>query len=267
MAPMDRKRRGRLIACTVLAVAVAVLARASAQQPLVAKPPETLRATVVRAYPHDRNAFTQGLIWRDGMLYESTGLVGRSSLRKVDLGTGAVKQQVAVPTPYFAEGLADVGNRLYQLTWQHGRVFLYDKNTFGRVGELAYQGEGWGLCHDGTSLVMSNGSDALTVRLASTFAVTRTVKVTMGGRPLDRLNELECVGADVYANVWTTDTIVRIDMKSGMVTARVDASGLLAPAERMGIDVLNGIAHDPADGTFLITGKLWPKLFRVRFVR
>jgi glutaminyl-peptide cyclotransferase len=260
-------RRKRLaLSCIGFAALAVVFSRASAQQPLVPKSPEALKASVVRAYPHDRNAFTQGLIWRDGVLYESTGLVGRSSLRKVDLATGTVKQQVAVPTPYFAEGLADVGNRLFQLTWQHGRVFLYDKNTFGRVGELAYQGEGWGLCHDGRSLVMSNGSDTLTVRSASTFAVVRSVKVTMVGRPLDRLNELECVGRDVYANVWTTESIVRIDMTSGIVTARVDASGLLAPIERTGVDVLNGIAYDPTDRTFLITGKLWPKLFRVRFV-
>jgi glutaminyl-peptide cyclotransferase len=264
---MSGKRVGLLVVCAGLAGAAALVGRASAQQPLFAKQPEALKVSVVRTYPHDRSAFTQGLIWRDGFLYESTGLVGRSSLRKVDVTTGSVKQQVPVPTPYFAEGLADVGNRLFQLTWRHGRVFLYDKNTLGRVGELAYEGEGWGLCHDGRSLVMSNGSDTLTVRSAATFAVTRTVKVTMGGRPLERLNELECVDGDVYANVWTTDSIVRIDMKSGTVTARIDASGLLAPAERFGVDVLNGIAYDPADRTFLITGKLWPKLFRVRFVR
>jgi glutamine cyclotransferase len=225
-----------------------------------------LKVKVLRTYPHDRDAFTQGLIWRDGVLYESTGLVGRSSLRKVDLTSGAVKQQVTVNPPYFAEGLADVGNRLFQLTWQHGRVFVYDKNTLNRVGEMGYQGEGWGLCHDGRSLIMSNGSDGLTVRDPKTFAVTRTVRVTDGGRPLPRLNELECVRGDVYANVWTTDTIVRIDMTSGRVTATIDASGLLVPADRLGTDVLNGIAYDPADRTFLITGKLWPKLFRVTFV-
>ena len=228
--------------------------------------PAILKVKVLRTYPHDAQAFTQGLIWRDGILYESTGLVGRSSLRKVDLVSGAVKQQVPVDAPYFAEGLADVGNRLFQLTWQHGRVFVYDKNTFNRVGEMAYQGEGWGLCHDGRSLVMSNGGDSLTVRDPGTFAVTRTVQVTENGRPLPRLNELECVGTDVYANVWTTDTIVRIDMPTGRVTAKIDAAGLLQPAERLGADVLNGIAYDPADRTFLITGKLWPKLFRVTFV-
>lgn len=227
--------------------------------------PTALQVQVVRVYPHDPKAFTQGLVWRDGALLESTGLVGQSSLRRVDLATGRVLQQVSVPAPYFAEGLADIGNRLYQLTWQHGRVFIYDARTFARVGEASYEGEGWGLCHDGRSLVMSNGSDELTVRNPETFAVTRRVRVTMGGRPLDQLNELECVRGDVYANVWMTDTIVRIDMASGRVTGRIDAAGLLSPIERRGVDVLNGIAWDPADDTFLITGKLWPKLFRVRF--
>jgi glutaminyl-peptide cyclotransferase len=255
---------GLLLAVVVAVAAASVLGRAAQRQPMA--PPANLKVQVVRTYPHDRDAFTQGLIWRDGVLYESTGLVGRSSLRKVDLATGAVKQQTIVPAPYFAEGLADVGNRLLQLTWQHGRVFVYDKNTFNRVGELSYDGEGWGLCHDGRSLVMSNGGDALTLRDPKTFAVTRTIRVTQSGRPVDRLNELECVGSDIYANVWTTDTIVRIDSNTGQVTARIDAAGLLTPAERLGVDVLNGIAYDPADQTFLITGKLWPRVFRVRFV-
>ncbi len=231
------------------------------------RPVEALKVQVLRSYPHDPRAFTQGLVWRDGVLYESTGMVGQSSLRRVDLATGAVQQKVDVPAPYFAEGLADVGNRLYQLTWQHGRVFIYDRNTFGRVGEFGYEGEGWGLCHNGLSLVMSNGSDRLTVHSPNTFDVERTVRVTMDGKPLHQLNELECVGTDVYANVWQTDTIVRIDLASGRVTARIDASGLLTPAERLGVDVLNGIAYDPVDQTFLLTGKWWPKLFRVRFVK
>ncbi len=228
---------------------------------------DKLKVEVLRSYPHDPRAFTQGLVWRDGALYESTGMVGQSSLRRVDLATGAVKQKVDVPAPYFAEGLADVGNRLFQLTWQHGQVFVYDRSTFGRVGEFRYQGEGWGLCHDGKSLVMSNGSDSLTLHSPRTFEVERTVRVTMDGKPLHQLNELECVGTDVYANVWQTDTIVRIDLATGRVTARIDAGGLLSPAERLGVDVLNGIAYDPADQTFLLTGKWWPRLFRVKFVK
>jgi glutaminyl-peptide cyclotransferase len=255
----------RLLAALVVLAAVFASPMGAAQPTRNKAGVVNLKASVLRSYPHDRKAFTQGLIWRDGVLYESTGLVGQSSLRKVDLATGAVMKQVTVPAPYFAEGLADVGNRLLQLTWQHGRVLVYDKATFGRVGELSYEGEGWGLCNDGTSLVMSSGSAVLTVRNPATFAVQRTVPVTLEGRPLDGLNELECVGGEVYANVWTTDTIVRIDMKSGRVNARIDASDLLTPSERSGVDVLNGIAHDPADGTFLITGKLWPKIFRVRF--
>jgi len=257
---------GIVVALAGAALAAAVVRGLTSEQPLLPGRPLLLKTRVVRSYPHDPSAFTQGLIWRDGLLYESTGLVGRSSLRKVDLTTGVVRHQVPVPTPYFAEGLADVGNRLFQLTWQHGRVFVYDKSTFGRVGELSYQGEGWGLCHDGQSLVMSDGGDRLTVRSPATFAVVRTVAVTMAGRPVARLNELECVGSDVYANVWTTDTIVRIEMKTGRVTAQIDAAGLLTPAERAGTDVLNGIAYDPADQTFLITGKLWPRVFRVQFV-
>lgn len=256
-----------------LALLAALLASAGAafeaadRQPVprVTSPAE-LKVQVIRTYPHDPRAFTQGLLLSQGVLLESTGLVGQSSLRRVEVATGRVRQQVPVPPPYFAEGLALVGQRLYQLTWQHGQVLLYDARTFARVGELSYDGEGWGLCHDGRALVMSNGSDELVVRDPATFAVRRRLRVTVSGRPLDRLNELECVGGEVYANVWTTDTIVRIDLKTGQVTARIDASGLLSPLERTGVDVLNGIAHDPADGTFLITGKLWPKLFRVRFV-
>jgi glutamine cyclotransferase len=226
---------------------------------------KTLKVDVVRAYPHDPRAFTQGLLLHNGTLYESTGLVGRSSLRQVELATGRVLRQADVAAPVFGEGLALAGDRLVMLTWQHGRAMVYSRATFGQVGEFAYQGEGWGLSHNGKALVMSNGTSQLTVRSDKDFSVQRTIAVTQNGAPVDRLNELECVAGDIYANVWTTDTIVRIDAATGKVTARIDASGLLSPMERFGVDVLNGIAYDPADGTFLITGKLWPKLFRVRF--
>jgi glutaminyl-peptide cyclotransferase len=254
------------VALLSIAAALVAIAGCTARPEAQSGAAQRLRAEVVRSYPHDRSAFTQGLVWRDGTLYESTGLVGQSSLRRVDLATGRTEQRADVPAPYFAEGLADVGNRLFQLTWQHGRVFLYDRHTFGRVGELTYQGEGWGLCHDGRSLVMSDGSDTLTVRSPTDFAIVRRVRVTLDGRPRDRLNELECVGGDVYANVWQTETIVRIELASGRVSAVADASGLLTPVERQGVDVLNGIAYDPTDRTFLITGKWWPRMFRVRFI-
>lgn len=227
---------------------------------------ERLRVEVVESYPHDPEAFTQGLVLSGGRLFESTGLVGKSSLREVDVKSGRVLRKVEVPAPYFAEGLALVGSTLFQLTWQNGQAFTYDAASFARNGQFDYTGEGWGLCHDGRDMVMSDGSSRLTFRGTETFRPVREVVVRMNGAPLERLNELECVGPDVYANVWMTDTIVRIDAMSGEVTAAIDASGLLAPQERLGVDVLNGIAYDPSDGSFLLTGKLWPRLFRVRFV-
>jgi len=228
---------------------------------------ERLRVEVVRSYPHDRAAFTQGLLLHAGRLYESTGLVGQSTLREVEVETGRVIRTTNVAPPIFAEGLTLVGDRLIQLTWQNGKALLYDRQSFARQGEFTYQGEGWGLCTAGDKIVMSNGSSSLTIRSPKDFSVQNTIKVTLDGRPLDQLNELECVDGAIYANVWMRDLIVRIDPASGRVTQRIDAANLLSPMERQGVDVLNGIAYDAADRTFLITGKLWPRLFRVRFVK
>jgi glutamine cyclotransferase len=218
------------------------------------------RVEVVAVYPHDRDAFTQGLLLDGGKLYESTGLVGRSSLREVELETGRVIRKVDVPAPVFAEGLALVGDRLIQLTWRNGRALVYDRRGLAKVTEFTYDGEGWGLCYDGRLLVMTDGSSTLTFRQPTDFSVARTVDVTMDDRRLDQLD-----GA-VYANVWLRDLIVRIDPSTGRVTHRIDVPPLLASIERPADGVLNGIAYDPSDRTFLITGKLWPKLFRVRFV-
>jgi len=241
--------------------------RASAAHLRASAAPERLRVEVVRSYPHDRGAFTQGLVFEQGALYESTGLVGRSSLRQVELSSGRVIRKTDVPPPVFAEGLALVGDRLFQLSWKNNRVFTYSRRTFAREAEYAYEGEGWGLCYNGKDLVMSNGSSELTVRRASDFGVVRTIRVTMEGAPVEHLNELECVDGVVYANVWTKDLIVRVNPATGQVTARIEAPNLLSPLERQGVDVLNGIAYDSSDKTFLITGKLWPKIFRVRFVK
>jgi glutamine cyclotransferase len=230
------------------------------------RPVERFRVEVVNVYPHDPEAFTQGLLLHDGVLYESTGLEGRSSLRAVELATGRVTRRLDLPPSYFGEVLALAGDRLIQLTWQNRVGFVYERATFKQLGQFSFETEGWGLCFDGRRLVLSDGSDRLSFRDPETFAPLGEQRVTLDGRPLRRLNELECVGDAIYANVWTTDTIVRIDPRSGAVTAVIDASGLLTPAERHRADILNGITVDPARGTFLITGKLWPKLFEVRFV-
>ena len=228
--------------------------------------PELLKVKVLSVRPHDPEAFTQGLLLHGNTLYESTGLPGRSSLREVDPRTGAVKRKMAVKPEYFAEGLALVDGKLLQLTWQDQRTLVYNRADFKPAGEFRYDGEGWGLCLDGNRLVMSDGSDRLTFRDPKTFAVQSTLNVTLAGQPAYKLNELECVDGVVWANVWQTDDILRIDLKDGRVTAVVDASGLLTPEERQKTDVLNGIAWNPRSKTFLITGKLWPKMFEVQFV-
>ncbi len=228
--------------------------------------PEALRVRVVERRPHDPDAFTQGLLVHEGELYESTGLEGESSLRRVDLASGEVRQRVAVDDALFAEGLALVGDRLFQITWQNHLALVYDRVTFEKVAEHTYEGEGWGLCYDGTHLVMSDGSDQLFFRDPETFEVQRAVRVTKVGRPLRYLNELECVEGKVWANVWQRDEIVRIDPESGVVEATVDASRLLTPEERRRTDVLNGIAWLPDRQRFLITGKLWPWTFEVELV-
>jgi glutamine cyclotransferase len=231
------------------------------------KQPQRLKVRVVSTRPHDTEAYTQGLVWHQGTLYESDGLYASSSLRQVDPATGEVKRQVAVPEKYFAEGLALVGDRLIQLTWQEGTAFVYRASDFQKIADLSYQGEGWGLCHDGKRLVMSDGSDRLTFRDPGTFKVLGSVQVRMGGAPVDQLNELECVDGAVYANVWMTEDILRIDPATGEVTAVISASGLLGPADyQAGAEVLNGIAWMPETKTFLITGKRWPQMFEVEFV-
>jgi len=256
-------------ACVVSVVAILSWSMGTAgEQRVSAATADRLRVQVVRTYPHDSAAFTQGLLLHGGRLYESTGLVGQSSLREVEVETGRVVRRIDVAPPIFAEGLTLFGETLIQLTWQNGRALLYDRQSFRKQGELTYQGEGWGICTAGDQVVMSNGSSALTFRSPKDFKVQRTVTVTLDGRPLDRLNELECVEGAIYANVWMQDVIVRIDPAGGRVTARIDASSLLSPPERQNPDqVLNGIAYDAGDRTFLITGKLWPRLFRVRFAK
>ena len=198
-------------------------------------------------------------------MFESTGATGAlSTLREVDPVSGEIQRILTIDDPYYAEGLERVDDRLIQLTWQNGLAFEYDLESFDRLQDFNYGGEGWGLCLDGERLVMSDGTDRLQFRDPASFEeIAPRVSVTLDGQPVPRLNELECVGGTVWANVWETDTIVGIDPASGVVTAVVDAAGLERPAEA---SVLNGIAYDPGSGNYLLTGKWWPTVYEVRFV-
>jgi len=222
---------------------------------------------IVRVYPHDRDAFTQGLQFVDGVLYEGTGLNGRSSIRRVELETGKVLQKRSVPEEHFGEGITVWKSDLIELTWQSHVAFVYDRATFEPKKRFSYAGEGWGLTHDGTSLVMSDGSDRLRVLDPATFAEKRRIAVTAGGAPLRNLNELEYVKGEIFANIWQTDYVARIAPDTGKVSAYIDLRGLLTPAERAGTDVLNGIAYDEKQDRLFVTGKLWPKLFEIKLVR
>ncbi|MBK1785394.1 glutaminyl-peptide cyclotransferase [Prauserella cavernicola] len=228
---------------------------------------ERLQVEVVEELPHDPEAFTQGLEFAGETLYEGTGLVGRSTLRAGPAGEQPTRT-VALPEPLFGEGITVVGEKVWQLTWRDGVAVERDRHTLTEQRRVQYSGEGWGLCHQAEPgrLVMSDGSSTLTFRDPATFAETGSVQVTEDGTPVEELNELECVGEEVYANIWHSDDIVRIDPDTGAVTARIDASGLLDTDEQAGADVLNGIAAYPGTDQFLITGKLWPKMFRVNLV-
>jgi glutaminyl-peptide cyclotransferase len=232
---------------------------------------QQLRVEVVEVLPHDRTSFTQGLELADGVLYEGTGREGQSTMRALDPDTGSVHREQALPADLFGEGITVVGDTIWQLTWQDGVAIRRDRATLAERDRVSYEGEGWGLCHErtraGTRLVMSDGSAELTFRDPETFAEQGRVSVrTAAGDSVTELNELECVDGVVYANVWQTDQIVRIDPATGRVTATVDLAGLLPEEDRAGTDVLNGIAAIPDTDEFLVTGKLWPSMFRVRFV-
>ena len=243
-------------------------AEASAPVPVAAPEPDVRlgRVEVLRELPHERDAYTQGLVWWNDVLFESTGREGESTLRRLDPRTGRVEQRIDIPAQYFGEGLSLVDRRLIMLTWRAQRAFSYDRDSFELLDSYRYQGEGWGLCHDGDRLIMSDGSDRLTFRDPITFAPIGEQRVRLRGQPLHELNELECVDGAVYANVWQTDFIVRIDPATGRVIDYIDAAGLLRGPDRLGAEVLNGIAYDPGADTFYITGKWWPKMFEVRFV-
>ena len=221
---------------------------------------------VLATYPHDSAAFTQGLVWADSVLIEGTGLRGQSTLRRVELATGAVLDGIQLDSQYFGEGVALVGDRIVQLTWTSNLGFVYDAASFDELATFSYPGEGWGLAYDaaGDQLVMSDGTATLRWLDPVTFAERDRVTVRDGGQPVYRLNELEFGGGSLYANVWPTNRIAQINPETGAVTAWIDCAGI-RPAGLAPGAVLNGIAWDPAGQRFFVTGKLWPSLFAVEF--
>ena len=221
---------------------------------------------IAHTYPHDAKAFTQGLIFVDGHLYESTGLNGRSSLRMVDLYAGNVLQKHDLPADIFGEGLTDWDSTLIQLTWTSHKAFVYDRFSFALQKTMSYEGEGWGLTHDSSQLILSDGTPTLRFLDPRSFKVTRRLKVTdQSGKAIENLNELEYVHGEIYANIWQTDDIIRISPRTGKVLGRIDLKGIIERHELHGEGaVLNGIAYDEKGDRLFVTGKLWPKLFEIK---
>jgi glutamine cyclotransferase len=223
---------------------------------------------IVHTYHHDPLAFTQGLVYLDGVLYEGTGLEEQSSIRKVKLETGEVLQKHDIPGQYFGEGIVVWKDRLLELTWKAEKGFIYDLATFQQKGEFPYPGEGWGLTTDGKSIIMSDGSAQLRFWDPETLKETKRITVTDEGRQIDQLNELEWVKGEIFANIWQSDRVARIDPKTGKVTGWINLKGLLTPQDYNDLtDVLNGIAYDAKGDRLFVTGKRWPKLFEIKLVK
>ncbi len=231
-------------------------------------PPVVLNYTVLNVYPHDITSFTEGLEWHDSTLYESTGLDGKSKLAKVNLKTGKDIQRIDLAKDIFGEGITVLNGKIYQLTYQTGKCFVYDFKTFKKINEFDYEGEGWGMTNDGKHLIMNNGNNNLYFRDPETFKIVNTIGVIDNNGPLAQINELEYVDGFIYSNVYTTNYIVKIDPNSGHVIAKADLSQIWNFASQQKneeADVLNGIAYNSAQKTFFITGKNWSKLFEVKF--
>jgi glutamine cyclotransferase len=222
---------------------------------------------VVRSYPHDRDAFTQGLLVRNGVFYESTGLNGRSGIRKVKIETGEVLQVKPLGAQYFGEGITEWKGSIIQITWRSEIGFVYDINTFEQTKTWSYKGEGWGLTHDETHVIMSDGSSSLRFLDPVTLKETSRIDVRDARGPVTQLNEIEYIKGEIYANVWQTDRIARISPKDGQVTGWIDLAGLLPPADRVSDGVLNGIAYDAAGDRLFVTGKLWPRVFEIKLIK
>jgi glutaminyl-peptide cyclotransferase len=255
------------LAVTVLISAAASVAPGQSVHPNQSTPTPEYTFKVVHVFPHDPNAFTQGLVYLNGFLYEGTGQNGRSSLRKVRLETGEVLQQVELSPEYFGEGIAILKNEVVQLTWQSQKGFVYNLGDFRLLREFSFTGEGWGLATYGRDLLMSDGSAEIRVLDGRTLKEKRRIKVHDGTMPITRLNELEMVEGQIFANVWQTNRIARISPQTGKVLGWIDLRGLLSPMYRLQRDaVLNGIAYDPAGKRLFVTGKLWPSIFEIQLV-
>ncbi|MCI5207902.1 MAG: glutaminyl-peptide cyclotransferase [Candidatus Electrothrix sp. ATG2] len=231
--------------------------------------PQQFTYTLIRAYPHDPKAFTQGLAWDAGKMYEGLGLYGRSSLRRVDLKTGLVSRQRSYTPRYFAEGITVLGDRIYQLTWKSRRIFLFDKDSFSLIRSWPYPREGWGLTHNGEELIASDGTAQLYFLDPETLKEKRRITVRDDQGPVALLNELEYVQGAIYANVWKTDRIAIICPQDGIVSGWLDLSGLSAQVQSLWkgkTDVLNGIMYDSVNDRLFVTGKLWPALFEIKLV-
>jgi glutaminyl-peptide cyclotransferase len=253
---------------TVRARLAAPLLAASLAAAASAAPAPTRRAEVVRSYPHDPSAFTEGLLYRDGTLYESTGMEGRSEIRQVRISDGRVLRRRGLPPTEFGEGIAAWGGQIVGLTWKDGRGHRWRLSDLAGISTFPYAGEGWGLASAGSQLVMSDGSDRLRFLDPGTFALRRTLRVTDDGRPVDMLNELEWVDGSVYANVWHADRIARIDPASGRVLEWLDLSDVAAAQRAAGPEgVLNGIAWDASGRRMFVTGKNWTRLYEIRAPR
>jgi len=249
-------------------IAALITVVSAAQLPAVPPPGSkapTAGYTVVRSYPHDPKAFTQGLEYHDGFLYEGTGLKGQSAVRKVELETGKVVQEEKINRGYFGEGITLTAGKLFELTWQTKTGFVYDAKTFKLIRNFSYFGEGWGLTHDDAGLVMSDGTSTLRFLELTRFSERRRLKVTDGAAPIPNLNELEIIKGEIWANVWQTDYIARISPRDGLVVGWINLRGLLNAADtKSKVDVLNGIAYDAARDRIFVTGKLWPKVFEIK---
>ncbi|MFZ0663706.1 MAG: glutaminyl-peptide cyclotransferase [Acidobacteriaceae bacterium] len=257
---MKRRNTARL-ACSLLLCSAVCFASGSWAQ-------TTEGYRVLHAYPHDPQAFTQGLVYVDGHLYESTGLNGQSTLREDDLETGRVLKEVSVPSRYFAEGLTNWGSTLIQLTWKAHVAFVYDRASFRLLKTFRYPWEGWGLTQDGKHLIMSDGTETIHFLNPETFAEVRSIRVTDHGKPVKNVNELEYIHGQIYANVWMTNKIARISPETGKVLGWIDLTGILPEIEvRSDGAVLNGIAYDAAHNRLFVTGKLWPRLFQIQVVK